>query len=109
MPLPIPSQAWADVSMDFVLCLPRTQRNNDSVYVEIDRFSNMAHFIACKKTTNVVKVAQLYIAEVYRLHGLPTSIVSDRDTRFLSHFWRCLWKLAITKLDFNTAYHPQTD
>jgi hypothetical protein len=69
----------------------------------------MVHFIACKKTADAVNVAQLYFREVYRLHGLPLSIVSDRNTRFLSHFWQCLWRLSSTKLDFNSAYHPQTD
>jgi hypothetical protein len=77
--------------------------------VVVDRFSKMVHFIACKKTTDVVNVAQLYFREVYHLHGLPLSIVSDHDTRFLSHFWQCLWRLSSTKLDFSNAYHPQTD
>ena len=109
MPLPILEGPWTNVSMDFVLSLPWTQKGNDSIFVIVDRFSKIVHFITCKKTADAVNVAQLYFREVYRLHGLPLSIVSDRDTQFLSHFWRCLWQLSHIKLDFSSVYHPQTD
>ncbi|KAL0545083.1 hypothetical protein IC582_020224 [Cucumis melo] len=108
-PLSIPEWKWENVSMDFITGLPRTLRGFTVIWVVVDRLTKSAHFVPGKSTYTASKWAQLYMSEIVRLHGVPVSIVSDRDARFTSKFWKGLQTAIGTRLDFSTAFHPQTD
>jgi len=106
-PLDIPYIPWTHISMDFITDLPEVT-GYSKIWVIVDRFSKMAHFIPLKKTT-APQLAMAFVKEIWRLHGLPTSIVSDRDPLFTSKFWTALMKLLDVNADKSTAFHPQTD
>ena len=95
--------------MDFVIGLPRTLGGNNAIWVIVDRLTKSAHFLPMKVNFSLDRLASLYVKEIVRMHGVPVSIVSDRDPRFTSRFWHSLQKALGTKLSFSTAFHPQTD
>ncbi|KAI5348129.1 hypothetical protein L3X38_001016 [Prunus dulcis] len=107
-PLPIPEWKWEHIAMDFVFKLPRTSKGHDGIWVIVDRLTKSAHFLPIKETYSLSKLAKLFVDEIVRLHGAPASIVSDRDARFMSHFWKCLQEALGTKLRLQEV-HPQTD
>ncbi|KAF5774219.1 putative nucleotidyltransferase, Ribonuclease H [Helianthus annuus] len=94
--------------MDFVTKLPKTGKGNDAIWVIVDRLTKSAHFLPMKETFSMERLAKLYVDEVVSLHGVPLSIVSDRDSRFTSHFWTSFQEAMGTRLNLSTAYHPQT-
>ena len=107
-PLPIPEQPWKSISMDFVVKLPVSD-NFDSICVVVDRLSKQAHFIPCNETITAAELSELFIINIFKLHGLPDDIVSDRGPQFRSHFWNSLCTLLDIDLKLSTAGHPETD
>ena len=107
-PLPIPEWKWDVVTMDFNTKLPKTRFQNDAIMVVVDKLIKVAHFIPVKTTHKATNNANIYMKEVAILHGIPKAIVSDRDSKFTSYFWKGLFKGFGTSLNMSTPYHPQT-
>ena len=108
-PLEVPEWKWEQITMDFITKLPRTARGVDAIWVIVDRLTKSAHFLAISESSSAEKLAEVYVREVVSQHGVPISIVSDRDVRFTSRFWKKFHEELVAKLHFSTAYHPQTD
>ena len=108
-PLPVPSQKWESVAMDFVTGLPTTKQGYDALFIVTDRLTKMVRIIPTHTTATAPDTARLFVDNVVRLYGVPLSIVSDRDSKFTSMFWQALFSLLGTKLNMSSSYHPQTD
>uniref|UniRef100_A0A2N9HZR1 Reverse transcriptase n=1 Tax=Fagus sylvatica TaxID=28930 RepID=A0A2N9HZR1_FAGSY len=107
-PLPIPPRPWYSISMDFIEGLPKSNKQN-VILVVVDRLTKFVHFMALAHPYTAAKVADLFMKNVFKLHGMPTSIVSDRDTAFTANFWQELFKIQEVELAMSSSYHPQTD
>jgi hypothetical protein len=108
-PLPIPEWKWEVVTMDFITKFPRTRKQHDVIMVVVGKLTKASHFIPMKVTHKETNVSYIYIREVACLHGIPKTIVSDRDPNFTSNFWRGLFKGFRKNINFNTAYHPDSN
>ncbi|KAL6286677.1 hypothetical protein ACE6H2_011067 [Prunus campanulata] len=107
-PLPVPDYAWQSISMDFIVGLPPS-RGKTVIMVVVDRLTKSAHFVPLAHPFTAPKVAEIFVNTIFKLHGMPQSLISDRDPIFLSNFWESFFKLQGTKLCFSSAYHPQSD
>ncbi|CAI7884268.1 unnamed protein product [Closterium sp. NIES-53] len=108
-PLPVPKQPWQVVTLDFITGLPPTNAGHDAILLAIDKFSKMGHFIPTHTTARTEETAQLFLKHIISQHGIPTTLISDRDPKFTSKFWKELMSLMGTRLAMSSAYHPQTD
>jgi len=106
--LPIPTAPFTDISMDFITGLPKSE-GKEVLFVVVDRFSKYAHFMTLSHPYTAHTVAKTFMESIYKLHGLPATIVSDRDSIFLSQFWNELFSLQGVNLHYSTTYHPQSD
>jgi hypothetical protein len=108
-PLKIPEWKWEEIEMDFIVGLPRTQAEYDSIWVIVDHLTKVAHFIPVKTTYSGAKLTELYMSRIVCLHGVPKKIMLNRGSQFTSIFWKKLHESMDTKINSSSAYHPQTD
>jgi hypothetical protein len=108
-PLSVPNRKWESISMDFIVDLPKTQKGFDSIFVVVDRLTKVARFIPTVTTVTASGVAELFFKEIFGNYGLPREIICDRDRKFVSEFWKSLFKLCGTKINMSSAYHPETN
>ena len=106
-PLPVLEWKWETISLDFIIGLPKTQKQNDSIMVVIDKVSKSTHFIPVKSTFKAINIAQIFMKEIFRLHGVPKMVISDREVKFTSSFWKELFTGLNTNLNFSMNYHQQ--
>lgn len=106
--MPVPEAAWKDLTVDFIEGLPKSE-GKEIILVIVDKFTKYAHFIPLSHRITTPHFVQFFLANIYKLHGLPSSIVTDRDIIFTSHFWQHLFKALGVTLKLSTTYHPQTD
>ena len=109
IPLPIPQWKWDNITMDFALSLPLTQQKHDSIWVIFDKLTKSTHIIPVRMDYSKDRLAELYVKEIVRLHGIPLSIVSNRDQCFTSRFWKELKSALDTRLNFSTTFHGQSE
>jgi hypothetical protein len=108
-PLPIPSRPWESIGMDFLGSLPKSKTDNDMILIIIDHLTKMAHFVPTQSTVTSKETANLFLQHIFRQHGLPNNIISDRDPRFTAKFWQALQEALGIQLLISTVDHPQTD
>ena len=108
-PLPIPQWKWNNITIDFISDFPITQRKHDAIWIVVDRLTKSVHFLSVRLDYTMDRLADLYVSEIVILHGIPLSIVFDRDPRFTSRFWNELQSAFGTRLNFSTVFHPQID
>lgn len=107
--LPVPTECWNSISMDFIFGLPKDAQGNNGILVFVDRFSKMVHLAAVPDSIDAAGSARVFMETVFRLHGMPSEVVSDRDPRFTAKFWQCVFTTLGTRLKMSTADHPETD